>query len=113
MAAGGKDPKTPITEPPLDEELNDEIQANLSTINPSSRRDQQELKLQCLRRDGYCCVVSGRVAGGFQHKVPSATEGSLSHCAHILPFALRKFDPQYAQEVSVNYILVYKYLFKC
>ena len=99
MAASGKNPKTP----PLYPAAEAEIDSSMDTIEPSLINDQQVLKLRCLQRDGYRCVVSSRVDGKYQGKVPGATTGPRcrTECAHILPFALKNFDLQNAQQVSV------------
>jgi hypothetical protein len=70
-------------------------------IEASSRKDQARLKAECLRRDGYRCALSGSVDGKSRNKVPSAELSDIvkTQCAHILPFALRDFDDDQAQEV--------------
>ncbi|KAK1770066.1 hypothetical protein QBC33DRAFT_617379, partial [Phialemonium atrogriseum] len=97
-AAGGKNPKTPIT-PTLHPDAKDDILLSMATIEPSSINDQGQLTVDCLRREGYRCAVCGRVDGVWRSKVPECTVGMVrTQCAHILPFALGNFDEQSAQE---------------
>lgn len=101
MVAGGKSPKTTPTLDPMAEDV---ILSSMATIEPSSRNDQGRLKADCLRRDGYSCALTRKVDGEFKDKVPGATgEIVLTQCAHILPFSLRKFDGQSAQEVKHHF----------
>jgi len=98
-AAGGKDPRTPVTPSPYPGAQRAILSA-MSTIEPSFRKDQASLKADCLRRDGRRCVISGK-------------ERVRTRCAHILPFALRNFNEQNAQEVrdhSMNDILNTNYI---
>ncbi len=97
LAAGGKDPKAPITAA-LYPDADDEILSSMSTIEASFRTEQAQLKADCLRRDGYRCTLTGKVDGGSRDKVPGYIGTMLiTHCAHILPFALRKFDERNVQ----------------
>ncbi|KAK0718649.1 hypothetical protein B0T26DRAFT_831204 [Lasiosphaeria miniovina] len=100
MGTGGKNPKTPITPSPRPNANND-ILSSIATIEPSSRNDQRVLKADCLRRDGHRCALTGRVDGKSRGKVPGAAGWMVkTQCAHILPFALRNFDTQSAQEIK-------------
>lgn len=100
-ATGGKSPKTPPSVH-IHPEARDEILSSMSTIESSSRNDQAELKASCLRREGYRCGISGSIDLKSKHLLPGSG-GSFTvrtQCAHILPFSLRRFDEQSAQEVS-------------
>ena len=101
MAAGGKSPKTPIS-PPIAPEAQGNILSSMATIESSSRNDQAELKAACLRREGYRCAISGAIDLNSRNRVKASTGASMvrTECAHILPFSLRRFDEQNAQEVS-------------
>ncbi|KAL7627193.1 hypothetical protein AAE478_003969 [Parahypoxylon ruwenzoriense] len=100
MAAGGKNPKTPIT-PALHSNEKDDIFSSTGTVEASFRKDQGLLKADCLRREGYRCALTGWVDGKSRNKVPgSEGEMVITQCAHILPFALRNFDEQSAQETQ-------------
>lgn len=91
------------------------MEESLKTIHPSSRDDQVDLKKKCLARDGFRCVLSGRYDGEELKKrhIHSTTQEEttmrmcLSECAHILPFALRKFDKDNKNEVSLIYRWAY------
>ncbi|OAA55875.1 hypothetical protein SPI_08082 [Niveomyces insectorum RCEF 264] len=98
MTAGGKQPQTPITSA-LFPDAEAEIEASMSTIQASFRRNQGRLKAACLQRDGYRCAITGKVDAHWTHKVPqTGRKGSRTQCAHILPFALRNFDEENACE---------------
>lgn len=81
----------------------DEIEASMSTIEASFRTEQGRPKADCLRRDDYRCIVTGKVDWKSFAKLPSYTSLHVqSECAHILPFALGTFDEQSAVKVRVN-----------
>ncbi|KAI2626518.1 hypothetical protein GGR54DRAFT_637090 [Hypoxylon sp. NC1633] len=86
MAAGGKSPRTPIP-------------SMATTIKPSFRDEQASLKADCLRREDYRCALS-RVLDENTENHPAAERMAKTHCAHILPFALRHFDDQNAPETE-------------
>lgn len=105
LAAGGKSPKIPISASPHPD-AEDEIMATMSTIEPSSRKDQRRLKAACLKRDGYRCAVSNTIDKtsklDSRLKIPGSAGERVrqTECAHILPFGLRNFDEQNSQEVK-------------
>ncbi|KAK0710148.1 hypothetical protein B0T26DRAFT_724201 [Lasiosphaeria miniovina] len=98
-AAGGKGPKTPITPSPH-AAARDEVLLSMTTIEPSSRKDQPRLKANCLQREGYRCALSRYIDMNMRHKVSASTAPTTkirTHCACILPFALGNFDEEKAQ----------------
>jgi hypothetical protein len=80
------------------------IELAMTSIESSSRSGQSFLKQQCLRRDGYRCVVTGDFdkvktpnhLGPKEHK----DRYTRTECAHILPFALRKFEEKNATQTK-------------
>ncbi|KAH0532424.1 hypothetical protein TsFJ059_001116 [Trichoderma semiorbis] len=104
MMAGGKQPKS-LTPSPV-REVAFGIQLSMTQIEPSSRSDQSILKKRCLRRDNNRCILTGMVDRAYFKSLPPQRRGDLivctTECAHIIPFALRKFDPNSAQETEVK-----------
>ncbi|KAK3940786.1 hypothetical protein QBC46DRAFT_312764 [Diplogelasinospora grovesii] len=101
MAAGGKNPKTPITPSPYPG-AKDAIPSSMSKIEPSFRKDQASLKADCLRREGYRCALTNKVDRNTKNQalLGAGARTVLTQCAHILPFALRNFNEQNAQETE-------------
>ncbi|KAL7623108.1 hypothetical protein AAE478_006787 [Parahypoxylon ruwenzoriense] len=94
-AAGRKNPNVPITLSTYPE----------AAIVASSGNEQQKLKKECLRRDGRRCPITGFWDREYATSTPrpvlpvgAKSEGT--ECAHILPFALRKFDSDNSQDVE-------------
>ncbi|EGD94587.1 hypothetical protein TESG_02097 [Trichophyton tonsurans CBS 112818] len=96
QASGGKTPAPTPSACGNNQEQIIESLAVLTPMNPSSRNEQSKLKKDCLKRDGYRCQATGlwddqSVESGHiipdDHKASTTTE-----IAHILPFALGKFD---------------------
>ncbi|KAL2182004.1 uncharacterized protein P884DRAFT_274441 [Thermothelomyces heterothallicus CBS 202.75] len=94
--AGGHPPKIPDS-PTYNQR--GAIEESLRTIHPSSRDDQVDLKNKCRARDGFRCVLSGFYDFNHAKEHGYPEEGSKTklrcdalECAHILPFALRKFE---------------------
>jgi hypothetical protein len=88
-------PSTELT-PSLAEEAAEEIADAMQFIESSTRADQKLLNTECLRRDGFRCVFSGAYDRA-SHKaslvqVPAGQTACHTECAHIIPFALGKFD---------------------
>ncbi|PNP59324.1 hypothetical protein THARTR1_00814 [Trichoderma harzianum] len=96
--AGGKQPKSltpsPIVIPGLTVE---ESQHQLEL-----RSDHTAVKQACLRRDNNLCVITGMIDGDYFRSLPPQSRGDLwsctTECAHIIPFALRKLNPNFSQE---------------
>ncbi|KAL7625683.1 hypothetical protein AAE478_004904 [Parahypoxylon ruwenzoriense] len=71
-----------------------------------NRDDQAAFKKKYLRRDGYCCLLSGKFdipsrREELYHRNPGEI-GTFTQCCHILPFALRKFNEENAMEEEDN-----------
>ncbi|KAI8720612.1 HNHc domain-containing protein [Fusarium sp. LHS14.1] len=105
--AGGQQPQSLIT-PPTYAQAAADIAASMSSLQLSTRRDQANLKRDCLRRDGYRCVYSG----AYEYKatdelvdLPSDAFHIDTECAHILPFSLRRFDSRSALETENTAII--------
>jgi hypothetical protein len=85
----------------------------MTWIELATRDEQKKLREDCLKRDGQRCVVTGLVnRAEFMAMPESSRVGLLADdvdCAHILPFALRKFDENDAQEVSWSVTLTVIY----
>ena len=100
-AAGGKQP--PVTPSP-NQLAAFEIELAMTQIEGSSRTGQKSLKEECLRRDGNRCVVSGAIdSEAFANMPPGERKGTgkvRTQCAHILPFALRKFEEKNATQTK-------------
>ncbi|KAL7914503.1 aspartic peptidase domain-containing protein [Trichoderma velutinum] len=100
LIAGGKQPKSltpsPIVIPGLTPE---ESQVEL-------RSDQTAIKRACLARDNHRCVFTGMIEQAFFKSIPPQTRGGLwsskTECAHIIPFALSKLNPNSTQEAETK-----------
>ncbi|KAK4044860.1 hypothetical protein C8A01DRAFT_42469 [Parachaetomium inaequale] len=83
-----------------------DIVAGMSMVRSSTRADQEALKDKCLARDDCRCVFSGAYNLPRARKLPPDQRGTVgrsvanTECAHILPFALSKFDENSLTEVS-------------
>ena len=102
-ALGGKTPGYITESPNPDTKMRvDEL---VIEILPSSRREQERLRAECLRRDNWRCVVTGSVDLTSAMRQPDLVEGlpgvASVQCAHILPLALANFDPNRDVEVIV------------
>ncbi|KEZ42040.1 hypothetical protein SAPIO_CDS6451 [Scedosporium apiospermum] len=101
--AGGKTPRVYVSAP-TNPNAPDEIEEAMTEIESSPRNDQQKLKTDCLRRDGFRCVISGLYDRQSirDHLVtpPAGNPSGGTECAHILPFALRKFNERNAQQTE-------------
>jgi hypothetical protein len=108
VVAGGKMPMTPLTAPVYPQAAA-QVDVAMAEIESSSRADQKKLKGECLRRDGFRCVFSGFYdLNSAEKKRVDAPPGSIAvktECAHILPFALRKFDENNALETRNKAII--------
>ena len=80
-----------------------ELQSQL--ILSSSRSGQPALKKACLERDQYCCVATGfldtQSAEDFPDLLGPDSVTDITHCAHILPFALGNFNPNDGRQVHL------------
>ncbi|KAM6528089.1 hypothetical protein FALCPG4_009113 [Fusarium falciforme] len=112
--AGGQQPQSLIT-PPTYAQAAADITASMSSLLPSSRLDQANLKRTCLRRDGYRCVYSGAYDRKAKKELPDLPRDAVltkTECAHILPFSLSKFDSRSALETqnkAVIWCALYRY----
>ncbi|KAM0437515.1 hypothetical protein ACHAPT_001879 [Fusarium lateritium] len=102
--AGGQQPQTPVT-PPYRPHAAAEIALAMTQIESSTRDGQANLKCACLRRDGYRCVWTEKfdrksVEKGKVVDLPVGTRVVHTECAHVLPFALSKFDSKNAVETE-------------
>ncbi|KAF8244646.1 hypothetical protein K440DRAFT_7592 [Wilcoxina mikolae CBS 423.85] len=95
IANGGTTP-APVT-PRRD--VQDSIEALKVALLPASRNEQAVLKERCLSRDGYRCTISGAVETNYEMKYPGLPCG-FTEVAHILPFALGKFDEDNSRQVE-------------
>ena len=68
----------------LDQELVEELAAS---PNLSGRSDQQWLKNECLKRDDFRCILTGRVDRDQQRKHPGEKIVH-TNCAHVIPASL-------------------------
>jgi hypothetical protein len=100
--SGGKAP-APVTPSPI-KAASQSIHLMMTEIESSSRKDQSRLKKECCSRDDHKCVITGIIDIEKSQSMSPEERGKLSfcrtQCAHILPFALRKFNEKDAQEVN-------------
>jgi hypothetical protein len=96
-AQGGKTP-TEITPSPRSG-VEDSIE-NLKSLNiePISRSSQSQLRHHCLERDGNKCLATGQYSHGHAH--PQNAKTTHLKAAHIIPFALRSFQPNNGEAVD-------------
>lgn len=78
----------------------------------SDRNSQSKLKQQCLKRDGYRCLVTG--AYDHEHAAGNVRDDLLQNTAetelaHIIPFALGKFRTSDEVGVACSYA-IYTYV---
>ncbi|EHK26661.1 uncharacterized protein TRIVIDRAFT_218806 [Trichoderma virens Gv29-8] len=100
LIAGGKQPKSltpsPIVIPGL---IAEENQLTL-------RSHQTALKGECLKRDDHGCVITGHMEYDSYKKLPPERRRNRytcnTECGHIIPFALRIFNPKSAQEAETK-----------
>lgn len=100
--AGGQQPQSLIS-PPTYAQAAAEIATSMTSLMPSTRRDQPDLKRSCLQRDGYRCVYSGGYDSKAKKEHADVPDDALylqTECAHILPFSLSKFDDRNALETQ-------------
>ncbi|KAK5651069.1 hypothetical protein OQA88_13717 [Cercophora sp. LCS_1] len=102
VAAGGKQP--PVTPSP-NQSAAFAIELAMTQIEGSTRNPGQKwLKEECLRRDESRCVVSGLIDSKvYKDMSPGERRGNKytsTKCAHILPFALSKFEEKNATQTK-------------
>ncbi|KAL7799968.1 hypothetical protein V8C37DRAFT_407076 [Trichoderma ceciliae] len=114
IIAGGKSPR-PLSPTPVRNAFQ-AIQLSMTEIQSSSRKDQAALRNGCLSRDDHRCVITGTVDIDYYKEIPSHhrrnLESGKTECAHILPFALRKFNENSARETEVKATIwwaIYRY----
>jgi hypothetical protein len=65
-------------------------------IQSPSRREQRTVKEDCLKRDGYRCVISGIFDYGSTIKHPDIPfdpdRRASTEASHIIPFALGSYE---------------------
>ena len=88
----------------------------MTLIEPTSRAEQRKLKSDCLKRDGYRCIVTEHWdwtwAKDHRSQIPKGEEVEYTECAHILPFALGDFNEERSQEVenaAIIWAALYRY----
>ncbi|KAJ5575562.1 hypothetical protein N7535_002488 [Penicillium sp. DV-2018c] len=95
-AQGGKTPAD-ITPSPRTG-IEDSIENLMSeSIEPITRSTQSRLRRNCLERDGYKCVATGRYSGSHAH--PKNAPTAYLEAAHIIPFALGSFQSNDSEAV--------------
>ncbi|KAL7963931.1 hypothetical protein V8C34DRAFT_266974 [Trichoderma compactum] len=102
--SGGKQPVTAPSNPLV----LGQIDLAKTEIEPSVR-DQTRLKTNCLKRDGFCCSISGfydrpSVSDG-NVILPAGKRTTRTQCAHIFPFALSDFNENSAAETRNKAII--------
>lgn len=92
-AKGGKTP-TPSQIPSSSSSEKMEPEGSSTTFLPlaitkyASRSGHQELKDNCLARDGYKCVVSGVYDLNSEDQTPQDADTAITECSHIIPFSM-------------------------
>jgi HNH endonuclease len=112
---GGKEP--PLISIPPTPDATYEIELSMASIESSTRGVQERLKRRCLKRDGFRCIYSG-----WWDKKSCKDQGikvdlkkdrwGKTECAHIIPFALGKFDDEDAtrtQNRATIWYALYRY----
>lgn len=113
-ASGGKAP-APWMTASLFANAAHEIEEAMAFMEPS-QREQTKLKQDCLRRDGYRCVYTGffdkNAVKARKVTMPEGGLWAIIECAHIIPFALGKFDSKSSVETANKAIIwwtLYRY----
>ncbi|KAL7958992.1 hypothetical protein V8C34DRAFT_313644 [Trichoderma compactum] len=100
LIAGGKQPKSLTPSPIVIPGLTVEESPNQLEL----RSDHTAVKQACLRRDDNLCVLTGMIDDEYVKSLPPQSHGDLwsctTECAHIIPFVLRKFNPNSSQEIG-------------
>ncbi|KAK0759879.1 hypothetical protein N5P37_006954, partial [Trichoderma harzianum] len=101
-STGGKQPKS-LTPSPI---VIPGLTAEESQNQPELRSDHIAVKQACLARDGHRCVLTGMVERLHFMSIPPQNRGDLrsctTECAHIIPFALSKLNPNSTQEAETK-----------
>jgi hypothetical protein len=102
LSKGGKTPViTPFPRIGFDDSVEN---LNSLDITPASRNDQERLRRNCLRRDGYRCTITKSWSSN--HDFPPGEPIGILQAVHILPFALGSFtnddEKRRTSEVWVN-----------
>ncbi|KAF3077557.1 hypothetical protein CFAM422_000859 [Trichoderma lentiforme] len=102
LIAGGKQPKSLTPSPIVIPGLTAEESQNQLEL----RSDHTAVKQACLTRDGHRCVLTGMVERAHFMSIPPQNRGDLrsciTECAHIIPFALSKLNPNSTQEAETK-----------
>jgi hypothetical protein len=85
-----------------------------STMIDTAHRDQESVKLRCLRRDRYQCLITGCLDENSRTKFPELSDDEFmnrygpTHASHIFPFKLGEFKRN-TPEVSLIFCLNHIY----
>ncbi|KAF3386412.1 hypothetical protein F1880_000656 [Penicillium rolfsii] len=105
VATGGK---TPAITPSPRLGVEDSIEDLLSLDFDSTSRRQGELRLVCLRRDNYQCVVTKFWDNGCESRPPDAHNTYLE-AAHIIPFGVGNFRQDERLQNAQIWHCLYRY----
>ncbi|PGH06116.1 hypothetical protein AJ80_08222 [Polytolypa hystricis UAMH7299] len=105
-AIGGKTPAP--TRATLSETEEDISSLSTTSMGSSSRADQTTVQNACLKRDGYRCKLTGffdrksvkENVSVLEAKEKAQARASSTEAAHIIPFALGKFDEDNLKEAE-------------
>ncbi|OPB43543.1 hypothetical protein A0O28_0098310 [Trichoderma guizhouense] len=102
LIAGGKQPKSLTPSPIVIPGLSAEESQNQLEL----RSDHTAAKQACLRRDNNRCIITGMIDDEYVRSLPPQRYGDLTscttECAHIIPFALSKFNQNSTQESEIK-----------
>lgn len=106
LSKGGK---TPVITPSPRIGLDDSVEnLNSLDITPASRNDQERLRRNCLRRDGYRCTITKSWSSN--HDFPPDETISILQAVHILPFALGTFtNDDERRQTSALWVNIFRY----
>ncbi|KAL5333617.1 hypothetical protein BJX70DRAFT_380426 [Aspergillus crustosus] len=102
LSKGGK---TPVITPSPRIGIDDSVE-NLHSFDiiPGNRNDQERLRRNCLRRDGYRCTITK--SWSLDHDFPPSEPTASLQAVHIIPFGLGSFtnddERRRTSEVWVN-----------
>ncbi|KAL7788522.1 hypothetical protein V8C43DRAFT_323756 [Trichoderma afarasin] len=112
LIAGGKQPKSLTPSPIVIPGLTAEESQNQLEL----RSDHTALKQACLRRDNNRCVITAMIDDEYVRSLPPQRHEDLTscttECAHIIPFALSKFNQNSTPESEIKdeiWGVIYRY----